>query len=479
MHSVAMDPSSNDIEPKGIGSFGMTSSAGSSFRRHSLSISRAHSFQLNDDIESEAVSLAGDAGDLALHSSRHGQSSRISFAIDNALESGAVFPIPEDNMLRSYGFWGREPPTQNAISPVSPMPEEIISPLSTTALNCSEEKDQDEDEALPLFLEYIYCLLHLAIFGILGVLSRYLLQRLFGPSTAGLTSHQSILYLDLPSNLVGSFLMGWWGVVFKEEISRVSNHLAIVLTTGYLGSLTTFSGWNQDMLDLSVHGHWLFSLFGFLFGLFLVDHFIIFGIETAKGFRWLLKRIKRTKERETSSTKMKWRVNRYSRHWPVMVVLLLSLGALWSLSGALLKEEFNSTSAGPQLWLACLVGPPGVWIRWFLARFNGRGLGKAGILRWVPFGTLGANVSAACVTSGLATLKKAVNTRTCDTVVDGIQLGFTGCLSTVSAFIVEFNAMRGSQRPWRAYAYALSTITLSFGFGVLFYDLPVWVKGYK
>ncbi|GLT57729.1 hypothetical protein SLA2020_306800 [Shorea laevis] len=474
-----MDPASNDIEPKRIGSFGTTSNAGSSFRGHSLSISRAHSFQLNDYIESEAVSLAGDAGDLALHSSRHSQSSRISFSIDNALESGAVFPIPEDNMLRSYGFWSCDAATQNAISPVSPMPEEIISSLSTTALNCSEEKDQDEDEALPLFLEYIYCLLHLAVFGILGVLSRYLLQRLFGPSTAGLTSHQSILYLDLPSNMVGSFLMGWWGVVFKEEISRVSNHLAIGLTTGYLGSLTIFSGWNQDMLDLSVHGRWLFSLFGFLFGLFLASHFIIFGIETAKGFLWLLKRINRTKEREMSSTKRKWRVNRYSRHWAVMVVLPLFLGVLWSVSGALLKEEFNNTSSGPQLWLACLVGPLGVWIRWFLARLNGRGLGKAGILRWVPFGTLAANVSAACVTAGSATLKKAVNTRTCDTVVGGIQLGFTGCLSTVSAFIAEFNAMRESQRPWRAYAYALSTITLSFGFGVLFYNLPVWVKGYK
>ncbi|GKV37660.1 hypothetical protein SLEP1_g45659 [Rubroshorea leprosula] len=477
-----MDRASSDIEPKRIlriGSFGATSSAGSSFRRRSLSISRAHSFRLNDDIESEAVSLAGDAGDLALHSSRYSQSNRISYLMDNALETGAVFPILEDNMLRSYGFWGRDQATQNATSPVSPMPEEIISPLPTTALNCSQEKNQEEDEALPLFLEYIYCLLYLAVFGILGVLSRYLLQKLFGPSIAGLTSHQSILYLDLPSNMVGSFLMAWWGVVFKEEISRVSNHLVIGLTTGYLGSLTTFSGWNQDMLDLSVHGRWLFSLFGFLLGLFLADRFIIFGIETAKGFRWLLKRINRTKEREMSSTKKKWRVSRYSRHWSVMVVLLLFLGALWSLSGALLRKEFKSTSTGPQLWLACLVGPVGVWIRWFLARLNGRGLGKAGILRWVPFGTLAANVSAACVMAALATLKKAVNTRTCNTVVDGIQLGFLGCLSTVSTFIAEFNAMRGSHQPWRAYAYALSTIGLSFVFGVLFYDLPVWVKGYK
>lgn len=60
--------------------------------------------------------------------------------------------------------------------------------------------------------------------------------------------------------------MGWWGVVFKGDIVSVSDHLAIGLTTGYLGSLTTFSGWNQKMLDLIVDGHWVFALVGFLLG---------------------------------------------------------------------------------------------------------------------------------------------------------------------------------------------------------------------
>lgn len=60
--------------------------------------------------------------------------------------------------------------------------------------------------------------------------------------------------------------MGWFGVVFKRDISRVSDFLAIGLTTGYLGSLTTFSGWNQKMLELSVEGHWVLSVLGFLIG---------------------------------------------------------------------------------------------------------------------------------------------------------------------------------------------------------------------
>lgn len=69
--------------------------------------------------------------------------------------------------------------------------------------------------------------------------------------------------------------MGWLGVVFKSDISRVSDLLAIGLTTGYLGSLTTFSGWNQKMLDLSVKGHWVLSSLGFVIGRILQAKLLI------------------------------------------------------------------------------------------------------------------------------------------------------------------------------------------------------------
>lgn len=60
--------------------------------------------------------------------------------------------------------------------------------------------------------------------------------------------------------------MGWWGIVFKDDISRVSDSLAVGLTTGYLGSLTTYSGWNQKMLGLSAQGKWVVVVFGFPLG---------------------------------------------------------------------------------------------------------------------------------------------------------------------------------------------------------------------
>lgn len=71
--------------------------------------------------------------------------------------------------------------------------------------------------------------------------------------------------------------MGWLGVVFKEDISNVSEYLAIALTTGYLGSLTTFSGWNQKMLEHSAAGNWLYSVLGYLIGKFDRDILVAFN----------------------------------------------------------------------------------------------------------------------------------------------------------------------------------------------------------
>ncbi|GAV84097.1 CRCB domain-containing protein [Cephalotus follicularis] len=454
-----MDPDTNvGDEPR---------SSGSSLRWCSLSLAGSGLSKISDDIESKTVSEAGDIGDRACHSSRRSDFGSFRSSVGN----GTGNPIPDSNILPSA--------TSNSITPDAPLSGKGIYPVSTEELENSEDKKQDVEKVLTPSLEYVSYRIYLSFFGILGVLTRYLLQKLFGPSILGVTSNQSILYLDLPSNMVGSFLMGWLGVVFKGDICRVSDYLVIGLSTGYLGSLTTFSGWNQEMLNLSVDGKWVFTVLGFFIGLFLASHSIIFGIETAQGFRWLLTRLNSTSSSKNSNSSSKRGLNNHRCHLAILVALLLMLGVLWSVSGTQLKEKFNSGGSGAQLWLACLVAPPGVWIRWFLARYNGRGLGSAGILKWVPFGTLTANISAACIMAALSTVNKAVNTKTCDTLVTGIQFGFLGCLSTVSTFIAEFNAMRESKHTWRAYAYALMTFGLSFVLGTLVYSVPVWINGYN
>lgn len=146
----------------------------------------------------------------------------------------------------------------------------------------------------------------------------------------------------------------------------------------------------------------------FFTGLFLAAYSIIFGVETAKGFRQLLENKITHLGGGISGSSNSWRVDTCERHCAVIVLLIMILGLLWCVSGILGRKEFSSGGSEAQLWLACIIGPPGVWIRWFLARLNGRGLGRKGFLKWIPFGTLIANVSAACVMAALATVKKAV-----------------------------------------------------------------------
>lgn len=137
-----MDRGTNESKPNLSESFRQTSNVGSSVRRRSLSFSRTRSFQVDDDIESENVSEAGDIGDRALHSKRHNESGSISLSIDSELENGTVFPLSNDNFLRSYGLWAHDSTALNTRSLVLPSPEEIVSPISTDAVVCSREKQE-------------------------------------------------------------------------------------------------------------------------------------------------------------------------------------------------------------------------------------------------------------------------------------------------------------------------------------------------
>ncbi|KAH7861052.1 hypothetical protein Vadar_021023 [Vaccinium darrowii] len=109
---------------------------------------------------------------------------------DDIMGNGSVVPIPA-NALATTSF-------------VSPSTLELIPPLSTEAIIHSDDKNQENKRELPWVLDCSSHLIHLAVFGILGVLTRYLLQKLFGPGVIGLTSDQSVLYLDLPSNMFNS-----------------------------------------------------------------------------------------------------------------------------------------------------------------------------------------------------------------------------------------------------------------------------------
>lgn len=62
--------------------------------------------------------------------------------------------------------------------------------------------------------------------------------------------------------------MGWVGVVLKKDIAVFSELLAIGLSTGLMGSITTYASWNQQMLAMITQGLWLQAVLGFLLGMY-------------------------------------------------------------------------------------------------------------------------------------------------------------------------------------------------------------------
>jgi CrcB protein len=136
-----MDRGTTDSEPRRSESFSYTRSASSSCRRRSISFSASLPIHIGDDVESETVSEAGDIGDRALQSNRHSEDARLCFSIDHASQNRVASPTSEDTLLHPCGYWSRDP-ALNTISPVSPLPEEIISPLFVDAMVCSKDIKQ-------------------------------------------------------------------------------------------------------------------------------------------------------------------------------------------------------------------------------------------------------------------------------------------------------------------------------------------------
>ena len=131
-----------DSEHGQSGSFGRTSSASSSLRRRSFNLSGVLPSQIDDNIESETVSEAGDIGDRALHSNRNSRSGSLRFSFDHVSENGVVVPISEGPLSQSYVFSSHDPTALNSAPLASPLPEELVSPLSTDAMVQVETKTQ-------------------------------------------------------------------------------------------------------------------------------------------------------------------------------------------------------------------------------------------------------------------------------------------------------------------------------------------------
>lgn len=125
--------------------------------------------------------------------------------------------------------------------------------------------------------------LYIGLFAILGTFLRVVLAQVFGeycknPDTigwlaasaplcvtnGGATEQGGVIFADLPANMFGSFIMGCFqsgaalGLALPLAVAWLKPDdsfqdmpiLHKAITTGFCGSLTTFSGWNSAMVVL-------------------------------------------------------------------------------------------------------------------------------------------------------------------------------------------------------------------------------------
>lgn len=364
-----------------------------------------------------------------------------------------------------------------AVSPLSDTP--LVSEFTSMRLSDSQispprlsKNFQHKNERLHNRLEYFSILAYLAFFGIIGVLIRYGLEVLFY-DVLSVTREGTILYTDLPANVVGSFFMGWVGIVFKKEILLLSEPLAIGLSTGLMGSITTYAGWNQKMVDLLTTGDVGAALSGLLLGMAIAQMSLLAGIDSARGLKL------------ATAAKLRWDQTQHDlenagKQSPVnlhvsLAVIAFATTCLWGAALVLLIRGHSSQSLNI-LWLACLVAPPGVWTRWHLARFNGKGVG--GRLKWLPVGTLLANLIGASLRAVLGLLQYVVTNHNAPLFIGGLQLGFLGCLTTVSTFAAEVYTMHVGPMRLKAYIYTILTLGLGLVLGALLFSAPALTLGY-
>ncbi|CAI5488627.1 unnamed protein product [Closterium sp. Naga37s-1] len=373
-------------------------------------------------------------------------------------------------------------------------------------------------------LDRLSIVAHLTTFSILGIAIQHGMDLLFGPEVAHVTSDEQAIFIDLPANMLGCFLLGMLGVVFLPALLTHSRHLAIGLVVGLCGSISTCATWNQRMLAIATAGLWVRALFGYFAGSVLPIISVVVGADTAHNLLSLHSHLSShssstspsllptsTPTPPPSSSPPNPPSPTISPPPPArrhLIPVLLCALVLWAaaITGAVLAAAHSASLQA--FCFACALAPLGTCLRWSLLPLNGAGLGLwfqgasgrgkgasgearsggggkgkweegVGAAAWMPWGTLTANVGAAALEAAISVAYLAVKTHASQVIVGGVQLGFLTGLSTVSMFSLEilyFHYTLGT--PWRSYVYILSTILPSFLIGILVYSIPVWVMGW-
>ena len=257
------------------------------------------------------------------------------------------------------------------------------------------------------------------------------------------------LFLDLPANMLGSFIMGYnvghsadrpaIQCLAKNHPLQYEKEFHTGVTTGFCGSLTTLSSWNSQMVMMMngnanpyLGSQVLAALFGYILG--LQTSLVSFRAGRALAAFVTVKRNPSVFDHDLrNNNEIRWR--RYHDHlyWIMPMILLIIGGTLIAVFAA--GDVYWGIHYYRQVWIACILAPLGTLLRWKLSKWNGHSS--------FPLGTFVANFIASIISAAI-TAWVIVESRDVNATynwelptMQAISLGFTGCLSTVSTFAKE------------------------------------------
>ncbi|KAK9459337.1 CrcB-like protein-domain-containing protein [Lipomyces oligophaga] len=310
-----------------------------------------------------------------------------------------------------------------------------------------------------IVIEMIEILNWLIVFSIFGVLARLGLNALEDypgtPST-------SLVWVQFVGCVIMGFLSEIKDLFILPNDRGTSLGIFIGLTTGFCGSFTTFSSWMKECFLLMANYPYEsrprgYSVLGLLDGVLVTLGLSLFGLRfgahvglffrhTCPQFVWW------TQYKSSESLVF------YTR----LASVVLGFG-VWL--GAVLMAIFIAKWRGNVLF-ALVFGPLGTLLRWYLSRIMNP------LCKSFPLGTFTANIFATVVIGCLSIAQMHTNgvLVSCQ-VINGLENGFCGCLSTVSTFVLELSTLK----PGHAWTYGLVSIVV----GVIVMCLTLGVEHWR
>ena len=454
------------------------SSNGSSGRR--VTIAYEDEDGENDETQRHRNSRRSLGGPISSRSLRSMQSG------DQVLDLSSAIDLSDSSAILSRVKKHRQPqqeqeqPQQHPTRPMSgSSPSPVKAGLQGPRRTLSRRPSMHETYDCEVLMNggFLY---HLYSLAILGTSIRIFMGRLFGQdcenpgaisdflsplsericvTATGETAQQGgALFIDLPANILGCFIMGMVSSLSPEAIRPggklpwlrkehpLQDHEGLyqAIKVGLCGSLTTFSSWNTQMVAMldgsgtALGPQVMPALFGYIIGMTSSTAAFMAG---GRCYEWLYnwsnrrmpsERMSRSAEEDEEqptswdtedshhrthhSSSTSPAVHRHqlasrlsssvesSGRWArshLFAIFLHQALPFVLVVGLLVFYGIADGVLGIQfykeLWAGCLLTPVGVHLRWKLATLNGRGIGPNHRFDWVPWGTLICNVMAAVI----------------------------------------------------------------------------------